>query len=65
MIHESGIEICLIAEYANGDMFCLAKFMHEEDARRYRRSRKKKEYVEYKLYRRTEKHIGEIIWEEL
>ena len=65
MIRESGIEYCLIAEYANGDKFCLAKFMHEEDARRYRRSRKKKEYVEYKLYRRTEKHTGEVKWEEL
>lgn len=64
MIHESGIEICLIAEYANGDKFCLAKFMHEEDARNYRRSRKKKEYVEYKLYRRTERN-GEVTWEEL
>lgn len=65
MINEAKIEFCLVAEYANGDMFCLAKFMHEEDARDYKRSRKKKEYVEYKLYRRTEKHVGEVTWEEL
>lgn len=65
MIHESGIEICLIAKYADGHGYCIAKFMHEEDARNYKRSRKKKEYVEYKLYRRTEKHHGEVIWEEL
>ena len=65
MIHESGIEYCLIAEYTNGDKFCMAKFMHEEDARRYRRSRRKKEYVEYKLYRRTQRMNEEVIWEEL
>lgn len=67
MIHESGIEYCLIAKYADGHGYCLAKFMHEEDARRYLRTRKrtKKEYVEYKLYRRTEKHHGEVTWEEL
>ena len=65
MIHESGIEYCLIAEDANGDKLCLAKFMHEEDARRYRRSRRKKEYVEYKLYRRTQRMNEEVIWEEL
>jgi hypothetical protein len=65
MIHEPGIEYCLVAEYADGHSYCIAKFMHESDARNHKRSRKKKEYVEYKLYRRTEKHIGEVIWEEL
>lgn len=65
MIHESKIEFCVIAAYTNGDSFCIAKFMHESDARNYRRSRKKKEYVEYKLYRRTEKYMGEVTWEEL
>jgi hypothetical protein len=64
MIHESGIEYCLVAEYANGDKFCLAKFMHEEDARNYKRSRRKKDYVEYRLYRRSQKYNGEVIWEE-
>ena len=65
MIQESKIEICLVAEYADGYSFCVAKFMHEDDARRYKRSRKKKEYVEWKLYRRTERMSGEVIWEEL
>ncbi len=65
MIHESGIEYCLIAKYADGHGYCVAKFMHEEDARRYKRTRPKKEYVVWKLYRRTEKHIGEVTWEEL
>lgn len=65
MIHEAKIEICLVAEYADGNRYCIAKFMHEDDARRYRRSRKRKDYVEWKLYRRTEKHSGEVTWEEL
>lgn len=65
MIHEAGIEYCVIAEYPDGYSYCIAKFMHEEDARNYKRSRKKKEYVVYKLYRRTEKHHGEVTWEEL
>lgn len=65
MIHEAGIEYCVVAEYADGYSYCMAKFMHEEDARRYKRTRPKKEYVEYKLYRRTEKHTGEVTWEEL
>ena len=63
MIHESQIEFCVIVEYANGDKFCVAKFMHEEDARRYRRSRKKKEYSEWKLYKRTAKYSCEVQWE--
>jgi hypothetical protein len=65
MINEAKIEFCLVAEYANGDKFCIAKFMHEDDARNYKRSRRKKEYVVYRLYRRTEKHTGEVTWEEL
>ena len=65
MIHEAKIEICLVAEYADGNRYCIAKFMHEDDARRYRRSRKRKDYVEWKLYRRAEKHSGEVTWEEL
>lgn len=65
MIHEAKIEYCVVAEYANGDRFCIAKFMHEEDGRNYRRSRKKKDYVAWKLYRRTERMSGEVIWEEL
>lgn len=65
MIQESKIEHCVIAAYTNGDKFCIAKFMHEEDARNYKRSRRKKEYVEYRLYRRTERRLGEVTWEEL
>lgn len=65
MIHEAGIEFCVIAAYTNGDKFCIAKFMHEEDARNYRRSRKKKEYAVYKLYRRTQRMNEEVTWEEL
>lgn len=67
MIHEAKIEICLIAEYADGNRYCIAKFMHEDDGKRYLRTRKrtKKAYVEWKLYRRTEKHSGEVTWEEL
>lgn len=61
MIHEAKIEFCVVAEYANGDKFCIAKFMHEEDARNYRRSRKKKDYVEYRLYKRKEGN-GEVEW---
>lgn len=64
MIHEAGIEICLVAEYANGDKFCVAKFMHEEDARSYKRSRRRKEYVAYRLYRRTQRN-WEVTWEEI
>lgn len=64
MIHETKIEFCVIAAYTNGDNFCIAKFMHENDARNYRRSRKKKDYVEWKLYERRERN-GEVTWEEL
>lgn len=65
MIRESKIEICLVVEYPDGYKFCMAKFMHEEDARRYKRTRPKKEHVKWKLYQRTEKYGGEVIWEEL
>ena len=65
MIQDAKIEFCVIAEYTNGDSFCVAKFMHESDARNYRRSRKKKEYVAYRLYRRTQRMNEEVTWEEL
>ena len=65
MIHEpKKIEYCVIVEYAIGDKFCLAKFMHEEDARRYKRSRKKKELVSYKLYERRAGEDG-VKWTEM
>lgn len=65
MIHEAKIEYCVIAEYADGNRYCMAKFMHEDDARKYRRSRKRKDYVKYRLYKRTEKYFGEVTWEEM
>ena len=65
MIQETKHEICLIAEYDDGNSYCLAKFMHEEDARRYKRSRPKKDYVVWKLYRRTERRLGEVTWDEI
>jgi hypothetical protein len=42
----------------------MAKFMHEEDARRYKRSRKKKEYVKWKLYERRDRSDG-VEWTEM
>jgi hypothetical protein len=64
MIQETPHEFCVVAEYEDGGKFCLAKFMHEEDARRYRRSRKKKDFVVWKLYERLERN-GEVLWTEL
>lgn len=64
MIHESQLEYCVVAEYINGDKFCIAKFMHEENARSYRRSRKKKEFVRYRLYERRERMDG-VTWTEI
>ena len=59
MIHDARIEYCLIAEYANGDKFCLVKFMHEEDARKYLGTKKDKEYVKWKLYERKSSVLDE------
>lgn len=64
MIHDSKIEYCVVQEYPDGYKFCIAKFMHEEDARRYRRSRKKKEYVRWSLYERRDRTEG-VTWLEL
>ena len=64
MIYEAKIEFCVVAEYENGDRFCMAKFMHEEDARKYKRSRKKESYRKWKLYERRERH-GEVEWSEV
>ena len=65
MIQESSQEFCVVAEYPNGAKYCIAKFMHEEDARRYHRSRKKeKGSAEWKLYERRESQ-GEVTWLEL
>jgi len=59
MIHETNHEICVVAEYKDGGKFCLAKFMHEEDARTWQEQREPKDWVEYKLYKR----LGEAQWE--
>ena len=64
MIHEAKNEFCVVAEYTNGDRFCIAKFMHEEDARRYKRSRKKKDYVVYRVFERRDRTDG-VKWSEL
>ena len=64
MIHESKIEFCVVAEHTNGDRFCMAKFMYEEDARRYKRSRKTADYRKWKIYERRESR-GEVTWTEL
>jgi hypothetical protein len=64
MIHEAKTEYCVVVEYPDGYKFCKAKFMDEEDARNYKRSRKKKDYVVYRLYER--KVVGgEVVWEEM
>ena len=52
MIQESIHEICVVAEYQDGGKFCLAKFMHEEDARKWQEQQEPKAWVEYKLYKR-------------
>ena len=65
MIHEVFIEFCVVVEYPNGKKFCMAKFMHEEDARDWLRTKKKTEKIgEWKLY---ERHGGvdEARWEPL
>ena len=62
MIQETKIEICLVKEYPDGYKFCIAKFMYEEDALRYKRSRPKHENVVWKLYERREKYLGEVQW---
>ena len=64
MIQDTKIEFCVIAAYDDGNNYCIAKFMHEEDARRYKRTRKKKEYVRYRLYERRECREG-VTWTEL
>ena len=58
------IEFCVVVEYPSGDKFCIAKFMHEENARKYRRSRKKNELVSWKLYERRAVEGG-VEWVEM
>lgn len=62
MIHEAKIEFCVVAEYADGYAYCLAKFMHEEDAREWLSGMEPEEWRELVLYVRTERN-GEVRWE--
>jgi hypothetical protein len=64
MIQETPHEICVVAEYEDGGKFCLAKFMHEEDAEAWLRSQESKEWVAYRLYKRYGS-MEEARWEPL
>lgn len=65
MIQETMHEICVVAEYEDGGKFCLAKFMHEEDAKEYIGTKKDDTYVKWKLYKRLGSSIDETRWEPL
>ena len=66
MIRETPHEFCVVCEYPDDTKFCMAKFMHEEDAREYLGTKKDKEYVKWKLYERKGGLFGdEIQWEPL
>lgn len=53
-IHESPHEYCIIAGYKDGGKFCMAKFMHEEDAREYIETRESVKWLSWKLYKRMD-----------
>lgn len=63
MIQETPHEFCVIADYKDGSNYCMAKFMHEEDARAWRDRQEQKEWVAYKLYKRYA-GIDGVRWEE-
>ncbi len=65
MIQETIHEFCVVVEYPDGMKFCMAKFMHEEDARDYLGTREKKDYAEWKLYKRLGSSYEEARWEPL
>lgn len=62
MIQETPHEFCVIADYKDGGSFCLAKFMHEEDAKLWQEQQERKEWVVYKLYTRYS-GIDGVRWE--
>lgn len=63
-ITETPHEFCVVVEYPDGKGFCMAKFMHEEDAREYLRTKKDAEYVKWKLYERKSSVLDENVrWE--
>lgn len=61
-IQETIHEFCVIADYKDGGKFCMAKFMHEEDAREYLETREPKEWLSWKLYKRMA-GIDGVRWE--
>lgn len=64
-IVETPHEFCVVVEYPDGKGFCMAKFMHEEDAREYLGTKKDKEYVKWKLYERKSSVLdGDVLWSE-
>lgn len=63
MIQETIHEFCIVVEYPDDKKFCVAKFMHEEDAREYLGTKKDKEYVKWKLYKRLGSSYDEPKWE--
>lgn len=65
-IRETTEEFCVIADYKDGGNFCMAKFMHEEDARDWQEQQPSKEWVTYRLYKRCGRVIDdEVRWEPL
>jgi hypothetical protein len=64
MIQETIHEFCVVAKYEDGGKFCLAKFMHEEDARAWQGQQESKEWVAYRLYKRYD-GIDGVRWEAL
>ena len=65
MIRETIHEFCVVVEYEDGGKFCIAKFMHEEDAREYLGTKKNDEYSKWKLYKRYGSSYDEVRWEPL
>ena len=63
VIRETPHEFCVVCEYPDRS-FCMAKFMHEEDAREYLSTKEDKEYVKWKLYERKSSVLDEKVrWE--
>ena len=65
VIQETIHEFCVVVEYEDGGKFCIAKFMHEEDAREYLGTKKSDVYVAWKLYKRLGSSFEETRWEPL
>lgn len=61
-IMETPIEFCVIAEYKDGNSFCVAKFMHEEPAKAWLEQQEQEEGLTYRLFTRHDSVIG-VRWE--